>query len=59
LKFYPGNKKSSPPVDFDGGRDEEGIITWLKEHTTHPWVDIGEIKGSGAGHDDLWSNYIF
>jgi len=53
LKFYPGNKKSSPPVDFDGGRDEEGIITWLKEHTTHPWVDIGEIKGSGAGHDDL------
>lgn len=45
LKFYPGNNKSKP-IDFDGDRTEEGIIKWLKEHTTHPWTE--EVK------EDLW-----
>jgi len=38
LKFFPkGNKKN--PVDFEGDRTEEGIINFLKEKTTHPWVE--------------------
>jgi len=37
LKFYPSNKKSAP-IDFEGDREVEGIIKWLKEHTTHKWV---------------------
>jgi len=59
LKYYPGNKKSAP-VDFEGAREEEGIITWLKEHTTHPWVEVeGTATGTATGsdtekaHDDL------
>lgn len=33
LKFYPGNAKGNP-IDFDGDRSEEGIIKFLKDHTT-------------------------
>jgi len=44
IKFYPGDKKSSPPIDFEGEREEEGIIKWLKEKTTHPWVEVKEEK---------------
>lgn len=59
LKFWPGNKKGSP-VDFDGAREEDGIIQWIKDHTTHPWVELGGETGTGTGkkedgkgHDDL------
>jgi protein disulfide-isomerase A1 len=38
LKFFPGNDKKNP-VDFEGDRTEEGILAWLKEHTTHKWVE--------------------
>lgn len=41
IKFFPANNKSSP-VDFDGARDEEGIINWLKDHVTHPWPSTEE-----------------
>lgn len=40
LRFFPGNNKSKVG-EFDGDRSAEGIISWLKEHTTHPWVEIG------------------
>lgn len=40
LKFYPGNDKSNP-IDFEGERTTEGILKWLKEKTTHPWVEGG------------------
>jgi len=55
LKFYPGNKKGSP-VDYDGAREEEGIISWIKDHATHPWVEpgAGGDKKDAKGHDDLW-----
>jgi hypothetical protein len=36
LKFY-GKDKSQPPIDYNGARDTEGIIDWLKEHTEYPW----------------------
>lgn len=38
LKFY-GKDKSQPPIDYTGGRDTEGIINWLKEHTEYEWVE--------------------
>jgi len=34
IKFYPGDDKQHP-VDFDGGRDADGIVTWLKENAKH------------------------
>jgi protein disulfide isomerase len=38
LKFW-GKDKSLPPVDYDGGRDTEGLLAWLKEHTQYEWVE--------------------
>lgn len=38
IKFYKkGNKQS--PMDFDGDRTEEGMMKFLKENTSHAWVD--------------------
>jgi len=39
LKFYPGNDKSHP-VDYEGERTAAGIVSWLKEHSTHPWEAV-------------------
>jgi hypothetical protein len=33
LKFFPANDKANP-IDFEGERTTEGIITWLKSKTT-------------------------
>lgn len=41
LKFY-GKDKSQPPIDYTGGRDTSGIISWIKEHTEYDWVEIPE-----------------
>lgn len=41
IKFFPGNNKSNP-VEFDGERTEEGIISWLKDHVSHEWVEPQE-----------------
>ena len=30
IKFYPGNKKDSEPIDFNGPRTAEGIIKFLQ-----------------------------
>ena len=38
LKFY-GKDKSQAPIDYNGGRDADGIISWLKEHTEYEWVE--------------------
>lgn len=39
LKFWSGkNKKTS--VEFNGDRTTEGILNWLKENTSHPWVEL-------------------
>jgi len=47
LKFYPSDGKAKP-VDFEADRTKEGIIEWLKEHTTKV-VDWG----SDEYKDDL------
>jgi len=42
LKFYPANNKDSP-IDYDGDRTKEGLISWLKpkltvEHSEANWA---------------------
>lgn len=39
LKFFPTNRKRNP-LDFNGGRDEKGFETFLKEKATVAWVDL-------------------
>lgn len=41
IKFYANGKKTAP-VDFEGDRTEEGILKYLKEKTTHSWVESKE-----------------
>ena len=41
LKWWRKDK-SQPPIDFNGGRNAEGILSWIKEHTEHPWVEAEE-----------------
>jgi protein disulfide isomerase len=38
LKFW-GKDKSAEPIEYNGGRDTEGIIQWLKDHTQYEWVE--------------------
>jgi protein disulfide isomerase len=41
LKFW-GKDKSQPPIDFTGERTADGIIQWLKDHTSYEWIESGE-----------------
>lgn len=43
IKFFPGND-TKKQVEFNGERNTEGILNWLKEHTTHPWVELDGAK---------------
>jgi protein disulfide-isomerase A1 len=47
LKFYPAHHKGSP-VDYDGERNADGIVKWLKEHATHAeWPTTEEAVPAG------------
>ena len=37
LKWW-GKDKSAEPIEYNGGRDAEGIISWIKDHTEYDWV---------------------
>ena len=37
LKFF-GKDKTAAPIDYDGPRNADGIINWLKDHTEYDWV---------------------
>jgi protein disulfide isomerase len=41
--WYPKDK-TQEPIQYNGGRDKEGIISWLKDHTQHPWVEESEAE---------------
>lgn len=41
LKFW-GKDKSQGPIDYTGERTADGIVNWLKDHTSHEWVDESE-----------------
>jgi len=38
LKYYRKDK-SAEPLDFNGDRNAEGIVSWIKEHTEYEWVE--------------------
>lgn len=39
IKFFKAGAKKAP-IDFSGERTTEGILKFLKENTSHPWVDL-------------------
>lgn len=41
LKFW-GKDKSQAPIDYNGERTADGIIQWLKDHTSYEWIDEAE-----------------
>ena len=43
LKFW-GKDKSAAPVDYNGGRDADGILSWLKDHTEYDWVELDDAE---------------
>lgn len=38
VKFWRKDK-SAQPLEFNGERNADGIIQWLKEHTEYEWVE--------------------
>jgi protein disulfide-isomerase A1 len=38
ILWYPKDK-TAEPIKFNGERDTEGIIDWIKDHTQHEWVE--------------------
>lgn len=51
LLWY-GKDKTAAPVTFNGGRDKEGIIAWIRDHTEHDWVEPVEGE-AGEGEEEL------
>ncbi|KRX00945.1 Thioredoxin-like fold [Pseudocohnilembus persalinus] len=39
IKYFPGNQKNRQVQEYNGDRNAEAIVEWLKSHTTHPWVE--------------------
>ena len=37
--FWFGKDKTLPPIKYEGGREKDGIIDWLRDHTEHDWVE--------------------
>lgn len=50
--FWYGKDKSVGPIQYNGGRDKAGIITWIKEHTEHEWVEP-ESESEEKGEEEL------
>lgn len=38
LKFW-GKDKTQAPIDYNGERTADGIIQWLKDHTSYEWAE--------------------
>ena len=41
IKFYPGNAKNKPPIDFKGDRTVDGFIKFLNENASNK-IESGE-----------------
>ncbi len=40
--LWYGKDKTAEPIPFNGERDTEGIIDWIKDHSQHEWVETAE-----------------
>ena len=38
IKFYPGNKKDRPPIDYNGDKSVEDIIEFIKNNSANPII---------------------
>jgi len=38
IKLWPAGKKDAP-VDYQGERNEQGLVDFVKQHATHKWFD--------------------
>ena len=38
IKFYPGNKKDKPPIDYNGDKSVEDIIKFIKNNAANPII---------------------
>ena len=38
IKFYPGNKKDKPPIDYNGDKSVEDIIKFIKNNADNPII---------------------
>lgn len=43
--------KSAEPVSFNGERDTEGIIDWIKDHTQYEWVEPAPVTEEEANEE--------
>lgn len=50
LKWW-SKDKTVAPIDYTGGRNAEGILSWIKEHTEYPWVEDGEKEAETETND--------
>ena len=51
LLWY-GKDKTVAPIQFNGGRDAEGIIAWIRDHTEHAWVEP-VVEAAGEDEEEL------
>ena len=50
--FWYGKDKTVAPIQFNGGRDAEGIIAWIRDHTEHAWVEP-VVEAAGEDEEEL------
>jgi protein disulfide-isomerase A1 len=43
ILWYSKNK-SAEPISFNGERDKQGIIDWIRDHTEHEWSEPVEAE---------------
>lgn len=53
--YFFGKDKTVDPIQFNGGRDAAGIIDWLKDHTTHEWIEPVTAVEETA-EEELWND---
>jgi protein disulfide-isomerase A1 len=43
LKFWKNGQKDTP-IAFSGDRDLEGLLKFVQENSSHPWVDVNKVE---------------
>jgi hypothetical protein len=51
LIFFPGNDKAHP-IEYQGAREVDAMVEWVKNHATTKFALDGEEAG-GASPDEL------